>query len=118
MRQLTTCLITNIITIVICITGDMLLDKEYNNHLIKALIDNATHSGVGLTSGFVILYLSDRKHLSLLSKCFLILCCTFISSFIDLDHFIAARSFQLKVNIFKYSIIMFVYNYLLHIQIF
>lgn len=75
---------------VTCVIGDNRL-KAATNPVIKAAIDNATHGLVGfLTSLIVINVQADKIYLAV--------ACMAMSSFIDADHFIAARSLKLSVR--------------------
>lgn len=59
----------------------------FSQRLIRALMDNATHTLVGLISWFIIVYpkVSTGELLAV----------GFFSSIIDIDHFISAKSFSL-----------------------
>ncbi|KAH1005331.1 hypothetical protein HUJ04_006336 [Dendroctonus ponderosae] len=82
---------------VAAVLGDYLI-TICNSPLGKALCDNITHALIGGLA-WTICYLnraktleeSDQRHGALE-----VLACTFLSSVIDLDHFIAARSTLLK----------------------
>lgn len=65
--------------------------------MAEALADNATHGLVGAMSALiVVMEFSDR--LALVEQKWLIAVGFLVSSGIDVDHFIAARSIRLKVN--------------------
>lgn len=97
MNKFILCFIYNILTTVICKCGDTLTQKQFNKNLMNALIDNGTHGAIGFTTGLTIITLIDKKYCNLLTKCLLVILCGCLSSLIDLDHFIAAKSLQLKV---------------------
>lgn len=83
---------------VTCLVGDNRL-KSATNPLIKAAIDNATHGLIGLLSALIVISVqADKIHLAVV--------CMAMSSLIDADHFIAARSLKLSVrdlNLFQNS---------------
>jgi len=82
----------------VCLIGDKLLNVSSDHSLIKAVCDNVTHAFIGLLSSLIIVtYFKDR--LSSYNSLFLIFLCFIISSFIDLDHFISAKSYKLQVSI-------------------
>lgn len=84
------------------IAGDFLVERT-KNKVQKAIFDNATHATIGGLSWFLLAFSLKKSNTksyhnfsdTLLFDTFL---CTLISSFIDLDHFVAARSLQLKVR--------------------
>lgn len=61
----------------------------------RAIFDNITHAAVGGLTWALILHLSKK---SLIQNSSSIFWCFFLSSFIDVDHFIAARSWNLNVS--------------------
>ncbi|KAF2892997.1 hypothetical protein ILUMI_13173 [Ignelater luminosus] len=79
--------------ILVAIIGDYVV--QYSKlHIYKAFFDNITHAIIGGLSWLIVcLYFKNRYPLHTL---FEIALCTITASFIDLDHFIAARSFNLK----------------------
>lgn len=82
---------------VICIIGDNFVFFARGTQLAEALADNATHGLVGAMSALiVVMEFSDR--LALVEQKWLIAVGFLVSSGIDVDHFIAARSIRLKVN--------------------
>lgn len=79
-----------------CIVGDNLLETT-RHPLLKALCDNATHAIVGGLTGIAfIMHFYDK--LSNVAGWTLIFACFAVSSFIDLDHFAAAKSLSLYVS--------------------
>lgn len=78
---------------VTCKMGDKLLQTMSAGQLSKAIVDNVTHALVGLLSGIIVVS-SHQEKLHLAIGCML------ISSLIDADHFIAARSLKLVVRNF------------------
>ncbi|XP_012278053.1 transmembrane protein 267 [Orussus abietinus] len=71
--------------------GDQIL-KNGKNQALRAISDNLTHAIVGGLSWSLIVILSKK---SLSQNIFRILSCFLVSSFVDLDHFIVARSWKL-----------------------
>lgn len=83
-----TCLI-----LLTAITGDYVV--AYSKlHVFQALFDNATHFLIGGLSWLIVCLYS--KEVSTSGKILEVVCCSLLSSFIDLDHFIEARSLNLK----------------------
>ncbi|KAG8229735.1 hypothetical protein J437_LFUL007910, partial [Ladona fulva] len=76
------------------ITGDSLLRIAHHDTL-RAISDSVTHGVIGGLSWLVVANHYDMKKGILDS-----LLCAFISSAIDVDHFIAARSFSIKARLF------------------
>lgn len=93
-----------------CLLGDNLLEFPNNSRLKKAIIDNGTHALVGLFSGLFITTFFEGKILSIHMK-LAVATCVIVSSLIDLDHFIAAKSFRLKVSFIVYLIIQYFNNF-------
>lgn len=80
----------------IAIIGDFLV-KTASLDVYKAIFDNTTHSIIGGLTWFIItLQIKNKNAVNKLLEIFL---CAFIASIIDLDHFIMAKSFYLKVFI-------------------
>lgn len=86
------------ITFLIAITailGDYIVSLS-KIHIFQAIFDNATHAIIGGLSWFLIC-INYKKELS---SSYVILetgICSLLSSLIDVDHFIAAKSLNLKV---------------------
>ena len=78
-------------TISTCYFGDKLVQKTNKNHVLRAIFDNLTHSLIGLFSAATLL-LNDKDKLYLAGVCMV------LSSIIDVDHFIAAKSLKLTVS--------------------
>ncbi|XP_023021150.1 transmembrane protein 267 [Leptinotarsa decemlineata] len=78
---------------IVAVIGDYVVVHS-NIHVYQAIFDNATHAVIGGLS-WCIVYLKNKPENSL-SAVLEIAACTVMSSFIDIDHFFAARSFQLK----------------------
>ena len=79
-----------------CILGDFLVEINKDEHIILALIDNGTHGVIGGIATFCIV--SEFGDKLALSEQQLLIAMGFVwSSIIDVDHFIEARSFKLKV---------------------
>lgn len=76
---------------VTCVVGDKKLQTS-REQLSKSLWDNATHALVGFFTAIIVLTdQSDRLQLAAV--------CLIMSSVIDVDHLIAARSFKLAVSL-------------------
>lgn len=76
--------------------GDMSL-KYVQTAVARAILDNLTHAVVGGLTWSLILILSKKSFVQNLHNIFLSFA---LSSFIDMDHFLAARSWKLSVRIF------------------
>lgn len=76
---------------VTCAVGDRTLKNVTLQPITKAMLDNMIHGLIGLFSGIIVL--TDH-----LDKIYLAIACMMMSSIIDADHFIAARSFKLAVR--------------------
>lgn len=83
-------LVSTSVVAVTCLMGDKRLQST-TNPMTKAIIDNATHGLIGLFSAIVVL--SDHY-----DKLHLALACMMMSSLVDADHFITARSLKLSVS--------------------
>lgn len=83
---------------VVCFVGDRLVEYQSDSALGKAICDSLTHATVGLLSA-TILVLQLMQHIHMNEKLLLILICCLLSSLIDVDHFIAARSLRLAVRL-------------------
>lgn len=75
---------------VTCVVGDKKV-QSISEPLTKALIDNSTHAMVGLLSAVIVFV--DQ-----LDKIHFVVVCTVMSSLIDADHFVMAKSFKLAVR--------------------
>lgn len=69
--------------------------KDGKSEVSRAIFDNATHAIVGGLTWAVVLNLSKKSLVQNFSSIFW---CFFLSSFIDVDHFIAACSWKLSVS--------------------
>ncbi|XP_074114950.1 transmembrane protein 267 [Cotesia typhae] len=87
--KLTTYLLLGLVSII----GDKLVSYNNNNHFLKAVIDNTTHGIVAGLSWTLIVILQNEPIAKNLPS---ILFCTFLSSLIDIDHFVEAKSFNIK----------------------
>lgn len=76
--------------------GDTSL-KYVHTAVARAILDNLTHAIVGGLTWTLILILSKKSFVQNLHDIFFSFA---LSSFIDLDHFLAARSWKLNVRIF------------------
>lgn len=75
---------------VTCVVGDIKLQTT-KGQLAKSICDNSTHALVGFFSAIIIL--TDH-----LDQYYLAVACLMMSSMIDADHLIAARSLKLSVR--------------------
>lgn len=78
--------------------GDFLVNTNQNRLILKAICDNLTHATVGGISTLILIQESSHS-IDEFERISLILLSFVISSFIDLDHFIVAKSFKLSVLI-------------------
>lgn len=83
---------------IICYLGDRLVEYETESGLKKALCDSSTHAIVGLMSA-TIFVLQINQRIETDEKIRLVFVCSLLSSLIDIDHFIEAKSFKLFVSI-------------------
>jgi uncharacterized membrane protein len=74
-----------------CIIGDKKLNSTNERQIVRAFYDNITHGLVGLFSA-AILFTDDWERM-----CWAVIC-MILSSAIDVDHFILARSLKLSVS--------------------
>lgn len=81
---------------IVCIFGDWLVEQNSNSSIAKVIFDNATHACVGLLTAPLLFIQFERRILSA-EKNAAIIVCGLVSSLIDIDHFIAARSWKLTV---------------------
>lgn len=83
--------ILSFVVAVTCAVGDKSLQKMPLQPLTKAMIDNSIHGLIGLFSATILLTDNfDKLHMAV--------ACMMMSSVIDADHFVAARSFKLAVR--------------------
>lgn len=89
-------LILTILNACICILGDYLVEWNQNSQLVKAICDNITHAAIGLISAAILI--SQTNHRSTgIERIGLIGLSVLLSSVIDVDHFVVAKSFKLSV---------------------
>lgn len=79
---------------IISITGDTII-KNSDDIVIRAISDNLTHGLVAGISWLLIIVINQH---SIIKNIPSIALCTAMSSFIDVDHFIEARSWRLNVK--------------------
>lgn len=91
--QLSLCPLT-ILLILTALTGDYLV-KISKSQLQKACLDNITHASIGAIS-WLIASISKMQPLRYSIKEALL--CAALASVIDLDHFFAAKSMNIKVS--------------------
>lgn len=80
-----------------CIFGDISVSRNSDSRALKAICDNFTHALVGFFTAILILS-GLREHISAYDRLWMIIVCSCVSSWIDIDHFIVAKSWQLRVN--------------------
>lgn len=80
--------------IVTCLVGDYLVEHS-NIRIHKALFDNTTHAAIAGISWLIVCF--RFKYSSALSIFSEVLGCAALASMIDIDHFIVAKSMQIKV---------------------
>lgn len=81
--------------ILVAVTGDYVV--QYSKlHIYRAFFDNITHAIIGGLSWLIVCLNFKNRYSS--QTLFEIALCTLAGSFIDLDHFVTARSFNLKVS--------------------
>ncbi|KAK2717183.1 hypothetical protein QYM36_007332 [Artemia franciscana] len=82
----------------VAVLGDIFLQSCQNLHL-RALTDSCTHFGIAVFS-WMSVELNCRQQNVCTKKClFESIFCGFLSSAVDLDHFICAASFKLKAAV-------------------
>ncbi|XP_052861944.1 transmembrane protein 267 [Anopheles cruzii] len=79
----------------VCILADKLSEAPQMPALLRACIDNATHALIGLIGAELVLG-SVKYHPTKQEYGALLLEAALVSSLIDLDHFVEARSFRLQ----------------------
>lgn len=83
---------------VISVFGDCLVDaSKPSHHFLEAIFDNLTHACVGGLSAFIIV-MDYHDRLTFLEQKMLIVFGFLAAGLIDVDHFIEAKSFRLKVQ--------------------
>ncbi|XP_049293772.1 transmembrane protein 267 [Anopheles funestus] len=85
----------HVILCCVCVFGDKLTEYVQKSALLRACIDNATHAFIGCVVAEITLH-SLKYQVSHQEYCLLLFVALIVSSFIDLDHFIEARSFSLQ----------------------
>lgn len=80
----------------VCILGDFLVEQNQESQIKKAICDNATHAIVGLLSALIMIFETNCRQPQF-ERIAMIVITVFVSSFIDVDHFLVAKSFKLSV---------------------
>lgn len=80
----------------ICLLGDYLVDLNHESQIRKAICDNVTHAAVGFFSALVLILETNHRAAGT-ERIALLVMSVFVSSFIDIDHFLVAKSMQLSV---------------------
>lgn len=97
-------LLLSIINGGVCILGDYLVDINHHSSLIAtAIFDNVTHATIGFLSA-IILILQSNHRINRTEQYFLIAMDVLVSSLIDIDHFIIAKSLKLTVILIQFFI--------------
>lgn len=81
----------------VCVVGDELVKLNKKSLIRRALCDNITHTLSGLLSSLIIIT-ELKRGIVLNEKLGLIGFGCIVSSFIDFDHFLAAKSIRLSVR--------------------
>ncbi|XP_013162575.1 PREDICTED: transmembrane protein C5orf28 homolog [Papilio xuthus] len=92
-------LLSILLTILLCLSaiiGDYVVfrSKYSESQVFRAFSDSSVHAIIGLISGM--LFFTYDIGLTTQARIYNVIFCTILSSLIDIDHFIAARSFKLK----------------------
>lgn len=82
----------------ICIFGDYLVDINHESLIAKAIFDNVTHAAIGFFSAIILILASNHRVIRT-EQYLLVFVNVVVSSLIDVDHFIVAKSLKLSVNI-------------------
>lgn len=80
----------------VAVAGDYITTAS-NNPVLKALCDNVTHAVIGGLCWCIAYFNRDKTVQETRSGFLEVMSCMVLSSVIDLDHFIAAKSVLLKV---------------------
>lgn len=91
-------LILTILNAGICILGDNLVEWNNESQLLKAVCDNLTHSLVGFVSALVMVSETNNQIVGI-ERVALIGVSVVVSSLIDVDHFVVAKSLKLSVSL-------------------
>lgn len=78
------------------VIGDLLV-QHASLHIQKAIFDNFTHAAIAGISWIIVCFYFRCSDLYVVFS--EVLACTMIGSVIDLDHFLMARSVNLKVSV-------------------
>lgn len=82
-----------LLIVVVAIGGDYVVETS-RSPVLKAVSDNLVHGLIGGLSWMVYCVKRRKSQLGLLE----VVLCTLLSSLIDLDHFVAAKSVLIKVS--------------------
>ncbi|CAG9854602.1 unnamed protein product [Phyllotreta striolata] len=86
---------STLLIVVTAIVGDYVV--AYSKlHVFQALFDNATHFTIGGLCWFIVCLHSNSRGVGSTRKIVEIACCSLLSSLIDVDHFVEAKSISLK----------------------
>uniref|UniRef100_A0A1A9UTT3 Transmembrane protein 267 n=1 Tax=Glossina austeni TaxID=7395 RepID=A0A1A9UTT3_GLOAU len=94
MQMVYMCVVLTTLVSVTCMLGDNFVDIT-QHPLLRALVDNATHAAIGALSG-VAFAVQFYEKTTYFFGWLLMFTCFACSSLIDVDHFIAARSWNLE----------------------
>lgn len=79
--------------------GDYLVDINHESLTAKAIFDNITHATIGLFCAIILILRSNHRIIRT-EQCALIVVSVLVSSLIDIDHFIIAKSLKLTVKFY------------------
>lgn len=85
-----------IVLAVVAVLGDKTLELT-SKDFYRALVDNSSHGLIGLISWLIIVLKSYKYKTYLINPYCDVIVSWIIASVIDIDHFILAKSFKLKV---------------------
>lgn len=84
-----------------CLLGDTVVDIVKQYDLLRSLCDNLTHAIIGALSALILVIKFQDRLFPDEQKLLVIFGFT-AAALVDVDHFIEARSFRLKVNDIKF----------------
>lgn len=92
-----------VLLLLITLSGDYaVFNSKYSDSILyRGLVDSLVHASIGSVSA--IIFFSYGLNIAFSTCIYQVLLCTIISSFIDVDHFIAARTFNFKVILIEYT---------------
>lgn len=91
--------ILSILNGAVCILGDEMVRQYSDSLILRAICDNITHAIIGFLSVSIMILEMHEHHLSWIEKSMQLMIGTWLSSFIDIDHFLVAKSIKLEVSL-------------------